>query len=95
MKWFDPISQRWQDPPRHSAAPLTYAGQQVVQRLEMEETARRESASRIWDALQASAASTLMSAPPVREIEIIEDAALDPQVLYGEWRQLWPANESD
>lgn len=83
MKWFDPITQRWQDPPKHSAAPLTYADQQVVQRLEMEETARRESAPRVWDAVQASATSTLMSAP-VREIEIVEDAALDPQVAYGE-----------
>jgi len=63
--WFDPITERWQDPKTPSAEPLTYADQQIIQRLEQEDKARVFSVPRIWEALQATAISSLMEAPAV------------------------------
>ena len=89
MRWFDPITERWQDPPKASAPALTYDEQQKVIRRICEDETRRNAAPHIWNALVASATSSQMSAPPAREIEVVEDAALDPQVLYGEWSQVY------
>lgn len=60
MRWFDPIAERWVDPPRVAVGPLTYAEQQRVGALAREDEARKASAERIWQAVVASAtASTI------------------------------------
>ncbi|WP_024340959.1 hypothetical protein [Bradyrhizobium japonicum] len=58
MRWFDPISERWIDPPRATVAPLTYADQQIIAANLREDHLRKASADRIWQAVIASAAAS-------------------------------------
>jgi hypothetical protein len=64
MKWFDPISERWIDPPAPiTEPPLTHEQCNQAARLDMEETARRWSANRVWEAVVATAQASQMQQP--------------------------------
>lgn len=58
MRWFDPISERWFDPPRAPVEPLTYADQQMIAANLRDDEVRRANAGRIWQAVVSSATAS-------------------------------------
>lgn len=62
MRWFDPISERWFDPPLASADPLTYAEQQIISANLRKDQERKANADRVWQAVVASATASHVAA---------------------------------
>ena len=58
MRWFDPITECWVDPPRPRVEPLTYADQQIIAANLRDDEKRKANAGRIWEAIVSSATAS-------------------------------------